>query len=369
MNIYDIWLAKIKLNSKLKINLLNRFKTSKGIYEYCNNELYISENIGAERKIKLIMKSEWNKNELNRYLSELECKEINIVLFNEENYPIKLKECSNAPTVLFYKGNIALLNQHRSVAIVGSRRCSYYGENLSEIISRELCEKEVSIISGMAKGIDSFAHLGALKNNGFTCAVLGCGVDVIYPKQNKELYKEIVERGCVVSEFLPGTEPLSYNFPLRNRIISGLSEAVVVVEATERSGSLITATCALDQGRDVFSVPGSILSETSKGTNKLIKEGAFPLTSVEDICNLLNIEYNSNKKDKIILHKENIIKLDKTESKIYSIINETPMHIDDILKYSNVDIKQLYEVLFELQLKNRITCLSGNYYVKIANSI
>lgn len=369
MDIYDIWLAKIKLNNKLKINLLNKFKTSKAIYEYCNNNLYISRDTESERKIKLLMKSEWNKDQLNQYLTILIDKEINMVLFNEGNYPIKLKECSNAPIALFYKGNIVKLNNYRSVAIVGSRRCSYYGENLSEIISRELCEREVSIISGMAKGIDSFAHFGALKNNGFTCAVLGCGVDIIYPKQNKELYKEIIKKGCVVSEFLPGTQPLSYNFPLRNRIISGLSEAVVVIEASERSGSLITATYALDQGRDVFSVPGSILSETSKGTNKLIKEGAFPLTSVEDICDLLNIEYNSNKKDKIRLKKENIIKLDKIESKIYSIINETPMYIDDILKYSNVDIKQLYEVLFELQLKNRITCLSGNYYVKIANSI
>lgn len=369
MNLYDIWLVKIKLNNKLKINLLNKFKASKAIYEYCNNNLYISKDIESERKVKLLMKNQWNKDELNKYLNILEDKEINIALFNEEKYPIKLKECSNAPIALFYKGDIVSLNHHRSVAIVGSRRCSYYGENLSEIISRELCQKEVSIISGMAKGIDSFAHFGALKNDGFTCAVLGCGVDIIYPKQNKELYKEIIKKGCIVSEFLPGTEPLSYNFPLRNRIISGLSEAVVVVEASERSGSLITATYALDQGRDVFSVPGSILSETSKGTNKLIKEGAFPLTSVEDICNFLNIEYNSNKKDKIRLDKKDIIKLDKIENKVFSIINETPMYIDDILKYSNIDIKQLYEVLFELQLKNRITCLSGNYYVKIANSI
>lgn len=369
MNLYDIWLVKMKLSNKLKINLLNKFKTSQIIYEYCNNNLFISKDIEAERKVKFIMKNEWNKDELNKYLSMLEDKQINMVLFNDENYPIKLKECNNAPIALFYKGNIVSLNHYRSVAIVGSRSCSYYGENLSEIISRELCEKEVSIISGMAKGIDSFAHFGALKNNGFTCAVLGCGVDIIYPKQNKELYEEIIRRGCVVSEFLPGTKPFSYNFPLRNRIISGLSEAVIVVEASERSGSLITATYALDQGRDVFSVPGSILSENSKGTNKLIKEGAFPLTSVEDVCNLLNIEYNSKGKDKTRVDKEDIIKLDKIENKIYSILNETPMCIDDILKYSNVDIKQLYEVLFELQLKNRITCLSGNYYVRIANSI
>lgn len=369
MSVYDIWFVKMKINNKLKINLLNKFKTSKMIYEYCNNDLYISKDVKEETKLKSIMKNEWSENELNKYLNILEDKEINMVLFSEESYPQKLKECNNAPIALFYKGNIISLNNYKNVAIVGSRRCSYYGESLSEIISKELCKNEVGIVSGMAKGIDSFAHWGALRNDGYTCAVLGCGIDIIYPKQNKELYEEIARRGCVVSEFLPGTQPLSYNFPLRNRIISGLSEAVIVVEASERSGSLITATYALDQGRDVFSVPGSILSETSKGTNKLIKEGAFPLTSVQDICDLLNIEYNSNKGDKIKLNKEKVIKLDKMEGKIYSVLNETPMHVDDILKYANIDIKQLYEVLFELQLKNRITCLSGNYYVKIANSI
>lgn len=235
-------------------------------------------------------------------------------------------------------------------------------EKCNKILASKLGEENINVISGMAKGIDSFSHKSSLESGGYTCAVLGCGVDVIYPKVNKKLYYEIINKGCILSEFPPKTPPYAYNFPLRNRIISGVSDLIVIVEASEKSGSLITASYALEQGKDIMVVPGTIFSKTSKGTNKLIRDGAYPLTSVEDIFNILNIKYCSKEEKTPVFQRE-------IEHKIYSNIKDRPIHIDDILKKTNVDIKQLYEVLFELQLKNQITCLSGNYYVRIANSV
>jgi DNA processing protein len=215
----------------------------------------------------------------------------------------------------------------------------------------------------MAKGIDYFANKSCLDNEGYTCAVLGSGLDIVYPKENLKIFNKIVRNGCVISEYLPGTPPYAYNFPLRNRIISALSDIIIVIEAGEKSGSLITANLALEQGKDVMAVPGSIFSNESKGTNKLIKDGAFPLTCVNDIFNLMGIEIKNEKKTTISSFNSEIHK------GIYSIINDSPLHINDIIRVTNIDIKQLYEVLFEMQIKNEILCLSGNYYVRVNNKI
>jgi DNA processing protein len=215
----------------------------------------------------------------------------------------------------------------------------------------------------MAKGIDTFAHESSLENESYTCAVLGSGLDIVYPKQNIKIFNEIVKKGAVISEFLPGTPPYAYNFPLRNRIISGLGDIIIVIEAGEKSGSLITANLALEQGKDVMAVPGSIFSYESKGTNKLIKDGAYPLTSANDIFNLMGVEMKDSSK--------NVVKsvCSQVNKQIYSIIDDSPIHINDIIRATNIDIKQLYGILFEMQIKNQILCLSGNYYVKVNNKI
>ena len=189
--------------------------------------------------------------------------------------------------------------------------------------------------------------------------MLGCGLDVVYPRENYKLYHKMFECGCVLSEFVPGTKPEHYNFPIRNRIISGLSDLVLIIEAGEKSGSLITAGLALDQGKDVMAVPGSIVSSNSKGSNRLLHDGAHVFTQIEDVFELLNMNYN-------MVKNQNKPFSDDLHNKIISVLSDKPQHIDEIINITHIDIKQLYELLFELQLDNQILCLSGNFYVKVA---
>ncbi|MFL0195923.1 DNA-processing protein DprA [Clostridium sp. WILCCON 0269] len=361
MNVYDLWFASVRISNKIKINILKKFKSMQEIYEQniCNNSyIYSSKNCD---KIYMELNKAWDMEKLKSMLEYCFKEEIKTVNFYEKEYPEKLKNYEDCPAVLFYKGNIEKLNTNLSVAIVGARNCSFYGENAASLISKEISVNNINVISGMARGIDSCAHRACVENAGYTCGVLGSGVDVIYPAENKKLYGNISKDGCVLSEFIPKTKPYPYNFPLRNRIISGLSDLVIIVEAEDRSGALITASCALEQGKDVMAVPGSIFSSKSKGTNKLIRDGAYVFTCLEDLFQLLSLQYRN--KNHI---KED--KLNDKEEKIFKIIGQIPIHIDEICRITNVDIKQLYELLFELQLKNKIMCLSGNYYVKIESA-
>lgn len=356
MQKFDIWFSTLKLSNKIKLRLLKTYNTTEKVWEEFNScNAVISE---ISNKIK----GSFNKIEIEDIESMMVKKNIKLSLYNDNNYPKKLRDIDDAPAVLFYIGDIKKLNDGINVAIVGSRNCTNYGKDVTRIVSAELSKHNIGIISGMARGIDTYAHYAALENNGLTAAVLGCGIDVIYPPENAKLYKEITTKGCILSEFLPGTEPFSYNFPTRNRIISGLSNIVIIIEAGIKSGSLITATLALEQGKDVFAVPGQIFSSQSKGTNKLIKDGAYPLTSMEDVFEILSMNYISSIERS---HK----KINPFEEKICNVISDTPIHIDDIIKTTSIDIKRLYELLFDLQLKNEILCLAGNYYVKINNII
>ncbi|MCH3963999.1 MAG: DNA-processing protein DprA [Clostridium sp.] len=363
MNIYDLWFSSAQISSRLKLNILKRFSSVEEVWMNVirHNTLVDScESKYENMNVISALKRAWQKDQLELKMEYCYEKGIGSVNFNEDSYPSRLKNYEDSPAVLFYIGNVVKLDKNLNVGIVGSRKCSIYGRNAAEIISREISKNNINVISGMARGIDSYAHRGAIESNGYTCAVFGSGVDVIYPRENRKLYKDILANGAVVSEFIPGVKPISYNFPKRNRIISGLSDVLVVVEAAERSGALITADMALEQGKSVMAVPGSIFSEESRGTNRLIKQGAYPLTNIEDIFQILEVEYETRS----VEFDKKSDNLTKTEQKIYSIIGDTPIHIDDISKIANVDIKQLYELLFELQLKKQIICLSGNYYVK-----
>lgn len=208
--------------------------------------------------------------------------EINIITINDGEYPEGLKLISDPPIVLYIKGKISK-NDRLSIAIVGSRNASSYGRNVCSIFAKDLSKLGITIVSGMARGIDTIAHKACLEAGGRTIAVLGSGLLQVYPPENRPLYEEIAQNGAVISEFPLNMEPLANNFPRRNRIIAGFSLGCVVVEAKERSGALITARCAMEYGREVFAVPGEIMKETSKGTNKLIKEGAKPVSDVVDI--------------------------------------------------------------------------------------
>lgn len=278
---YWIWLSLIKnLGSKRKLKLLELYKTPEEIYKLTKEEL-VNINGIREAIAKEIIISK-NEKILNYHIKYMKENNIKIININEREYPQVLKEIYDPPISLYVKGNIEKLN-NKNIGIVGCRECTTYGKKSAEYFSYNLSKQNINIVSGLAKGIDSYAHLGSL-NTGNTIAVLGNGLDMIYPKENLELANEIIKRGgTIISEYPCGTKPDKMKFPARNRIISGISSGIIVIEAKEKSGTLITVDFALEQGREVFVVPGNINSINSVGTNDLIKQGARLVTTYEDI--------------------------------------------------------------------------------------
>jgi len=347
-------LAQSGCQTRINWSFLNYFGSVDGLWNYVITEKNNKNLINGEAYEKL--SAAWDENKIKENIEKMKKEYIFLVRYDEEDYPEKLLNISDFPLYLYYMGDIKSLN-NRAAAIVGSRDCSYYGRDVTIEIADALSRYNINIISGMARGIDSLAHREALKSS-FTCAVLGCGIDIIYPKENRDIYDKIRKKGCIISEFPLGEKPNAYNFPQRNRLISGLSELVIVVEGNEKSGSLITATAALEQGKDVMAVPGSIYSPKSMGTNKLIKDGAAPYTKVEDLYEAFHIDYEYNSEN-------NHIKYTSKEKAILKYLDFNPIHIDEIIKKSNIDIKELYRLLFELQMKNAIECIDGNFYTRL----
>ncbi|ACR80342.1 DNA-processing protein DprA [Kosmotoga olearia] len=278
----------------------------------------------------------------------------NFITFQDQQYPEKLKASLFPPPVLFYEGNPDILNEENSLAIVGSRKATQYGLKLAESFSRELDNAGLCIISGLAVGIDGAAHRGSLQSTGKTVAVLGSGIDIVYPKSNRKLFSFITEHGCIVSEFLPGTPPMKYNFPRRNRIIVGLSKAVLVVEATKRSGSLITARLALDNGRDVFAIPGDINKRSSEGTNWLIQNGAKLILSIEDILEEFPTVSRSSSKD---------IQIKSSVLKVLSEFGE--LEFSELLEHTKLEHTELLLELTRLQLEGLVTESTGKWRANI----
>jgi DNA processing protein len=294
---------------------------------------------------------------------------INIITYHDDLYPEKLLNIYDRPPYIYVRGNLNKADVN--IAIVGSRLASTYGKYTTERISRELALKGVTVVSGMARGIDSAAHRGAMSAHGRTLAVLGSGLDVIYPPENKKLYADIVQNGAVISEYPLGTPPRSSNFPARNRIISGMSYGVVIVEAGEKSGSLITARLALEQGREVFAVPGSIDSAGSRGTNKLIKQGAKLIENTDDILeeilpqiersNVLKPVCASASED---ILDENIESLSVPEQKIIGFVSKKRLHIDDLISLSGLPSADTLSALTTLELKGFIQQHPGKFFSK-----
>ena len=278
---YWIWLSLIKnLGSKRKLKLLELYKNPEGIYKLTKEELININGIGEAIANDIIISK--NEKILNYHIKYMKENNIKIININESEYPQALKKIYDPPISLYVKGNIEKLN-NKNIGIVGCRECTTYGKKSAEYFSYNLSKQNINIVSGLAKGIDSYAHLGSL-NTGNTIAVLGNGLDMIYPKENLELANEIIKRGgTIISEYPCGTKPDKMKFPARNRIISGISSGIIVIEAKEKSGTLITVDFALEQGKDVFVVPGNINSINSVGTNDLIKQGARLVTTYEDI--------------------------------------------------------------------------------------
>lgn len=281
---------------------------------------------------------------------------VKVVDFLATEYPKVLLEISDPPPFLYVRGE--LLGVEDAVAIVGSRRASTYGLVTTERLAGELALHGVTVVSGMARGVDTAAHRGALKAGGRSIGVLGCGIDVMYPPENQRLFKEMAEKGALVSEFPMGTTPLAENFPRRNRIISGVSRGVLVVEAVQNSGSLITARYALDQGREVFAIPGNINSSGSRGTNQLIKQGAKLVEGVEDILEELP------QRPKVAAHAgaPPSFSLTPQEAGIYTLLAESPLHIDDIIVKSELTVGDVSAILLRLELKGAIMQLPGKHF-------
>ena len=278
---YWIWLSLIKnLGSKRKLKLLELYRTPEEIYKLTKEELININGIGEAIANDIIISK--NEKILNYHIKYMKENNIKIININEREYPQALKKIYDPPISLYVKGNIKKLN-NKNIGIVGCRECTTYGKKSAEYFAYNLSKQNINIVSGLAKGIDSYAHLGSL-NTGNTIAVLGNGLDMLYPKENLELANEIIKRGgTIISEYPCGTKPDKMKFPARNRIISGISSGIIVIEAKEKSGTLITVDFALEQGRDVFVVPGNINSINSVGTNDLIKQGAMLVTTYEDV--------------------------------------------------------------------------------------
>jgi len=347
--------------------LMDKFGSLPAIFNAPVSQLKEIRGISKEIANAITGFRDWDK--VKEELELIDKNKINIITYQDELYPAKLMNIYDRPPFLYVRGK---LNKNDvNIAVVGSRLASTYGKYTTERICRELALKGLTIVSGMARGIDSTAHRGALTVHGRTIAVLGSGLDVIYPPENKKLFAEIIENGAVISEFPLGTPPRSTNFPTRNRIISGMSYGVVIVEAGEKSGSLITARLALEQGREVFAVPGSIDAVGSRGTNKLIKQGAKLIENTDDILEeilpqverTIVLKPHSIANSKVIAAKSSEI-LSAVDQKIIGFISGDRVHIDDLISSTGLSSADILSTLTTLELKGIVQQHPGKFFSK-----
>jgi DNA processing protein len=297
---------------------------------------------------------------------------IDLLCIGDDGYPDMLKQIYSPPLLLFFKGN-KIKEMEFGIAVVGSRKCTAYGREAAGYISRNLSETGITVVSGLAVGIDSYAHKAALEGKGGTVGVLGCGIDIVYPPENKLLYEEIASNGSIVTEFFPKTPPLKSNFPVRNRIISGLCRGVIVIEAGEKSGAVITCEMALKQDREVFAVPGNIFSPASRGCHKLIKNGAKLVERIDDILEEFSQVYQENlgpgsdydRKDSMRPQTGQDTGIRGNEARIYEFIGYRAKSIEEIVKHSKMEVKEVLGILASLEIKRLIREDSFNKYSRL----
>jgi DNA processing protein len=299
---------------------------------------------------------------LDKEWEKIQQQGITVFTWEDDGYPHRLNEIDQPPPVLYVKGDLSP-DDEWPVAIVGTRRVTAYGRQVTDEIAGSLSRSGVTIISGMARGVDGIAHKAALSSGGRTIAVLGSGVDWIYPPEHRALADQIIEQGALISDYAPGTPPEASNFPARNRIISGLSMAVVVTEAGQRSGALITASFAADQGRDVFAVPGSIKSPQSRGTNRLIQDGAYLVQDSKDVLEVLSLTM-------LTQHRAARVALpaDEVEAQLFQTLGHEPMHIDEIGTKTELPIEKVAATLALMELKGMVRQVGGMNYVAVRES-
>jgi DNA processing protein len=304
-------------------------------------------------------------------LAQAQAAGVRLLTWDEPEYPQRLREIYDPPPLLYVRGNVELLNRHL-ISIVGSRRPTPYGNQMAEKLAKDLADRGLVIVSGLARGVDSSAHKGALSSaSGATIGVLGCGIDVIYPKENKKIFAEMEKRGAIISEFAMGTFPGPQNFPIRNRIISGMSVGVVVVEGAQYSGSLITARLAMEFGREVYGVPGNVTQPTSFGPNQLIKQGAKLVTNWEDVveelptpirAELLPVETANSEQRTMLVEQA----LEPNERILYDLLTQDESRqVDDLVERSGLTSSEVLASLFDLELKGVVRQLPGKQFLKV----
>lgn len=335
--------------------LVARFHDPERVFAASTQELALVGGIG-EKTIRAIKEFPAEKM-AGEELKKTQDLGVFLLTFRDQKYPKNLLQIYDPPPLLYVRGELDE-GDPLTIAIVGSRRGSAYGRAVTKKISKELALAGVTVVSGMARGIDTCAHFGALEAGGRTIAVFGCGIDIIYPPENRKLFLDIIDHGAIISEFPLSTTPEGKNFPKRNRIISGLSLGVVIVEATADSGSLITASHALEQGREVFAVPGNVGMATSTGTNRLIKQGAKLVEEAQDILTEVIPQYGG------IVKKDDLPALSDAEGDILQFLSHTPLHIDEISRVSRMEIQRVSTILLELELKGVISQLGGKTFVR-----
>jgi DNA processing protein len=361
-----VWdIGSVRLNK-----MLHYFGKPENILRAPVDKLTVVLGIGEKIAHKITSLKE---SDINKEFALAKKLNLKILTPDDTDYPENLKNIPDPPIVLYVKGELKKEDK-QSIAIVGSRRASFYGLSCAQNFSADLSNRGFTIVSGMARGIDTCAHKGALKTGGRTLAVIGSGFKHIYPPQNQELAEEISKNGAVISEFPMDTLPLPQNFPRRNRVISGLSLGVLVVEAARNSGALITADFALEQGREVFALPGKVDSQNSFGTNALIQQGAKLVSCADDIIEEFNIPLTTflNKqesKDSLPLDPCNNTYLSERESLLYNLISSEPLLLDEIAEKTGIAISQISGLLLKLQMCKLIKELPGKQFVKDHRSI
>lgn len=335
--------------------ILDRFKSGKIAWEASKADWQAVEGIGA----KTLQSVFANKNAsfLSDLADRLHKNEIGMVFKDEPDYPILLSQIFDPPPLLFYRGKLPG-ERTDCISIVGSRRSTSYGERVAFQLAAELSRSGVPVVSGLARGIDGAAHLGVVQNQGITIAVLACGVDIIYPREHEKLAWQILASGAIVSEYPPGSPPEPGRFPARNRVIAGLCRGVVVVEAGERSGALITVDQALEQGRDVYAVPGPITSQMSVGCNRLIQQGAKLITGIKDILEDIDILVTRKVSEFNNLQQA----ISQEESKVIALLNEEDLSAEELASRMGLTFSQVAVLLTMLEIKNQVRARAGGKF-------
>jgi len=336
--------------------LLNAFGDPKSAWEASPEALRAA---GLSEKLSANVAKLRAQVALDKAWEQIQSRDIQVLTWDDEAYPRRLKEIDQPPPVLYLRGSL-LAEDEWAVAIVGTRRATTYGRQVAHELSSVLARNGVTVVSGLARGVDSIAHQAAVNTGGRTIAVMGTGVEQIYPPENRRLAEQIMQQGALVSDYPLGTPPDGVNFPPRNRIISGLALAVVVVEAGLTSGALITASFAAEQGRDVFAIPGNINAPQSQGTNRLIQDGAIPLLNPQQVLEALNLTMISEHRT-----ARRVLPTDPIEKQVYQVLSSEPLHVDEIRMRANMPIEQVSATLALMELKGMVRQVGGMNYVAV----